>query len=71
MKKSIFQNSGKLFPVFKNILDSFFSPILYLQLNYIERLKGRKHADVKFTFASHVRAWHSNLSEAFQTDDVI
>ena len=22
----------------------------------IERLKGRKHSDVKFTFASHVRA---------------
>ena len=57
MKKKyieVIQKSEKLSPFFKNIHDSFLRQ-LYLELT-IERLKGRKHANVKFTFASHVRA---------------
>ena len=55
MKKIVFQNSEKLSPVFRNIRDSFFTPIILIT-KLSNRLKGRKHADVKFTFASHVRA---------------
>ena len=54
-KRRIIQNLGKLSPFFKNIHDSFFTAIYIYNLT-IERLKGCKHADVKFAFALHVRA---------------